>query len=388
MAKAPAKKKKKEVVLTPAEKFQQYKTLMRATRCIIKVTDEYKIFVRLAKDFEQLYQEGQADPFEGLEECPELSRQCREKAEALKAKLPSEEEGSSQTVTTTAKEREERAKEAGRKKKISKTKVTVIAAFVLVIALAVSYKVTPTRYLIAGAERVVGLNKYAMESYGKLGDYKDSQEKMKEARYAYADSLGDDQMEQARYLFELLAKKGYKDSDARELAIEKALIEKAEPGKTVHFGKDSWILLEKKDGEARLARKTGLEAAVFHDTDEAVTWETCDLRAYLNGTYLQEEFTEAERQDMAQMSLENPDNEKYKTKGGIATKDYVCIFDTIEYEKYRDILKGKANCLRLRTPGNKPNTTVCTSYQKELILYGIPVDDPGVCVRPVILVKY
>ena len=113
MAKAPAKKKKKEVVLTPAEKFQQYKTLMRATRCIIKVTDEYKIFVRLAKDFEQLYQEGQADPFEGLEECPELSRQCREKAEALKAKLPSEEEGSSQTVTTTAKEREERVKEAG-----------------------------------------------------------------------------------------------------------------------------------------------------------------------------------------------------------------------------------------------------------------------------------
>lgn len=149
----------------------------------------------------------------------------------------------------------------------------MIAAFVLVIALAVSYKVTPTRYLIAGAERVVGLNKYAMESYGKLGDYKDSQEKMKEARYAYADSLGDDQMEQARYLFGLLAKKGYKDSDARELAIEKVLIEKAEPGKTVHFGKDSWILLEKKDGEARLARKTGLEAAVFHGTDEAVTWK-------------------------------------------------------------------------------------------------------------------
>ena len=46
MAKAPAKKKKKEVVLTPAEKFQQYKTLMRATRCIIKVTDEYKIFLK------------------------------------------------------------------------------------------------------------------------------------------------------------------------------------------------------------------------------------------------------------------------------------------------------------------------------------------------------
>ena len=211
---------------------------------------------------------------------------------------------------------------------------------------------------------------------------------MKEARYAYADSLGDDQMEQARYLFGLLAKKGYKDSDARELVIEKALIEKAEPGKTVHFGKDSWILLEKKDGEARLARKTGLEAAVFHGTDESVTWETCDLRAYLNGTYLQEEFTEAERNDMAQMSLENPDNEKYKTKGGSATKDYVCIFNTTEYEKYRDILKGKANCLRLRTPGNKSNTTVCTSYQKELILYGIPVDDSGACVRPVILVKY
>ena len=311
--KSAGKEKEKEVVLTPAEKFQQYKTLMRATRCIIKVTDEYKIFVRLAKDFEQLYQEGQADPFEGLEECPELSRQCREKAEALKAKLPSEEEGSSQTVTTTAKEREERVKEAGRKKKISKTKVAVIAAFVLVIALAVSYKVTPTRYLIAGAERVVGLNKYAMESYGKLGDYKDSQEKMKEARYAYADSLGDDQMEQARYLFGLLAKKGYKDSDARELAIEKVLIEKAEPGKTVHFGKDSWILLEKKDG-GQAGQKDGTGSRRFHGTDEAVTWETCDLRAYLNGTYLQEEFTEAERQDMAQMSLENPDNEKYKTK--------------------------------------------------------------------------
>lgn len=361
MAKA-QKKKKAEVILTPAEKFQQYVTLKNATRCILGVEDEYKIYVRLEKDFANLAKEAEVNPFEGSEKCMELSRECAVAAEKLKAKLPTEKKEDSQTVTTTAKEREERAKLNGKTKKVSKTKIALILLAVLVVAFIVCYNVAPTRYLIAGAERAMGLEEWAMASYDKLGDYKDSP----------------------------------LQSDQTRLLIEKKMIKEAKKGSWISFGSEKatltdeanqWVVLEKKDGVATLAKVVGISMN-YHETNEKVTWDKSDLRNYLNGEFLDKMFHETERSCLLENDVPASDNTVYSVKGGEATKDLVFILDEEEYAKYKKALGEKANCIRLRTPGNDQTTTAYTSYRRKVVPYGIPVDDPGACVRPIIRVKF
>nr|MCR5691039.1 DUF6273 domain-containing protein [Eubacterium sp.] len=370
--------------------YQKYVNLKKATACILKIEDTYKIYQRLSGDFAKLYEETEDTPFEGREECMALSKECEEKAKELEPKLPKEKVEESRTVTTTTREREERARAAGHgKKKITKTKLAVTSCCLLVLALLVSYKVAPTRYYIAGLERAIGLNKYAMESYAKLGDYKDSQEKMKEARYAYADLLGESELDTAREMFDRLAKKQYKDSAAKKTEVEKKLIDKSSVGDKVYFGKYEWVILDKKDGEALLAKESCLKKYTkFHETDQAVTWETSNIRAFLNGEFVSNSFTEDEKNDIIPVKQLATENKLYKTSAGKETQDLVYLMDTEEYEVYRDILGNRGKVMRLRTPGKEASTTAYVSYRKEIVYYGIPVNDPGACLRPIIRVKY
>ena len=176
MAKTP--KNKKVVVLTPVEKFEQLTTLKNATKCILNIEDEYDIYVKLQKEFAELGEKAKKDPFEGCEQCAALSEECKNKAEELKLKLPKEQKVDSQTVMTTAKEREEKE---GQKKK-GKGKWIALIIVVLIVAAAVCYKATPTRYYIAGWEQALGMDNYALKSYARLGDYKDSVQKKMEIK--------------------------------------------------------------------------------------------------------------------------------------------------------------------------------------------------------------
>lgn len=388
------KKQQEEIVLTPEEVFAQLVSLKNATRCILGIEDEYKIYVRLTKDFAELGAKAETEPFEGSDQCAALSEECSRKAEELKLKLPEKKEEESRTVTTTMREKEQKL---GRKK--GKEKWVVLALFVFVVALAVCYKAAPTRYLIAGLENSLSLKKYAMESYYSLGDYKDSPDKAKEVRYEYATSLQEDECwEEAWVLFHRLAKNDFRDSVSRVLSVEKKMLADTKPGEKVHFGNSEWVLLDKQDGNALLARFNTIQGKktqdspiageVYEPTGDKVTWENSSLRAYLNNDFMKEEFSVEEQKVIQDTNLSCDDNKIYGTKGGKDTVDKVYIFSVDEIEKYADILKNKAKSLRLRTPGKDQDSTAYYSHLQEVVYYGFPVDQKGVYNRPVLWVRY
>ena len=389
------KKKKDEVVLTPAEKYEELLKLKDATGCILRKRDEYEVYLYLAKEFLQLAKTPEAETFAGIEECESLSRECQKKAEQMKDELPAQSEEISRTVTTTVKEQ---AKQNPGKK--GKGKWVVLAVLVLAVAAGICYKMPPTRYQIAGLESRVGLHRYAMESYAGLGQYRDSGEKELSEANAYGLQLqkkGD--MEGARKQFSRMADSGDEEAAKKELQIEKELLGQAGTGDVVVFGKCRWIVLEKRDGSALLTRfyvlrdkneksKTAWSHNTFASAAEEIQWENSPLREYLNGEFIQKQFTQQEAACLKEVKLENKANSVYGTSGGKETKDRVFIFSEEEIVSYLETLGEKAKSIRLRTPGRDLTATAYVSNQREIVPYGFPVEQKGIYNRPVIWTEY
>ena len=112
-------------------------------------------------------------------------------------------------------------------------------------------------------------------------------------------------------------------------------------GSTVVFGrypqsKDGapqpieWLVLTKEDGKALLISKYGLNAKPFHHEFTDITWEKCDLRAWLNDEFMNTAFTEEEQNKIVQVVNQNPNNAQYGTNGGNATRDRVFLLSIDE----------------------------------------------------------
>ena len=61
-----------------------------------------------------------------------------------------------------------------------------------------------------------------------------------------------------------------------------------------------WLVLDKKDSKALIISRYGLDAKVFHKECVEVTWESCDLRGWLNDTFYREAFTVDEQNQIAE----------------------------------------------------------------------------------------
>lgn len=72
----------------------------------------------------------------------------------------------------------------------------------------------------------------------------------------------------------------------------------------------------------------------YHDGAEAVTWETCDLRPWLNGELYKTCFSSEEKGLILPNHLENPASERYDIPGGNPTDDYICILSTREQRAF------------------------------------------------------
>ena len=110
-------------------------------------------------------------------------------------------------------------------------------------------------------------------------------------------------------------------------------------GETIVFGKYGgvpirWTVLDIIDGKKLLISEEALDCRRYNDTNAAVTWETCTLRKWLNSDFLNEAFSPGERERIAETVIQNPDNPKYKTKGGNDTKDKVFLLSIREARKY------------------------------------------------------
>jgi serine/threonine protein kinase len=113
-------------------------------------------------------------------------------------------------------------------------------------------------------------------------------------------------------------------------------------GDIVNFGRyySQWRVLDVQDGKALLLSEYVIEDRAYHgewsadtpDREYETTWAECDLRAYLNGEFLDRYFSEDERSQIAETYIVNDDNpwtwqwELYITRsGGDNTTDRVFL---------------------------------------------------------------
>ncbi len=183
-----------------------------------------------------------------------------------------------------------------------------------------------------------------------MDGYKDSKTQIQNCNYNYAIDL----MEAGKTVeaYEaLIALNGYKDSAEKaksiyaEYKVEK--LKSPKVGDYVFFGayeQDNntsngkedieWLVLDKKDGKVLVISKNALNCQQYNTSYTGVTWETCTLRKWLNGTFLGAAFSENEREMIPTVTVSADKNPEYSTNPGNATQDKVFLLSIAEANKY------------------------------------------------------
>lgn len=167
-----------------------------------------------------------------------------------------------------------------------------------------------------------------------------------------------------------------------------------------------WIVLKNKDNKLYVMSKYGLDSKPYHEKEEAVTWEKCSLRKWLNNDFYEAAFSEEEKEMILETELDNWDNPYYKTEGGNNTKDNVFLMSYKECEPQKPAfsrcmptqygeLQGvyilKKYVIQcewwLRTPGIHDKTATIGGYNVGGSI-GKPVNYKNAAVRPCMNIGY
>ena len=95
-----------------------------------------------------------------------------------------------------------------------------------------------------------------------------------------------------------------------------------------------WNVLAKEGDRVLLISKYALDCKQYNSTYTDVTWETCSLRQWLNGTFLNDAFS-TEEQSLIQDTYVSADvYPEYDTNPGNATTDKIFLLSINEANKY------------------------------------------------------
>ena len=97
-----------------------------------------------------------------------------------------------------------------------------------------------------------------------------------------------------------------------------------------------WIVLDSQGNRILLLSKRAVETLPYHSTDEPVTWESCSLRSWLNGEFLETAFSSEEKSSVLTTVLDNSgvNPEYHYTDGSAATEDKVFLLSHDEVILY------------------------------------------------------
>ena len=105
-----------------------------------------------------------------------------------------------------------------------------------------------------------------------------------------------------------------------------------------------WLVLDTQDDRALLLSRYALDFRSFHERDTAVSWEECDLRAWLNNDFLNKAFTPAEQEAVLTVSVNNSSDQAFDYRSVIdwamgrgwypLTRDRVFLLSYAEANKY------------------------------------------------------
>ena len=127
------------------------------------------------------------------------------------------------------------------------------------------------------------------------------------------------------------------------------------PGQRVYFGRYEqdnnswngdeaieWIVLAVENDEALLISRYGLDLHLFHPYSANVKWENCELRSWLNSTFLQRAFTSGEQGALVWRSIPNDARTGYEFPAidnphpqyGGSTTDRIFLLSYSETQRY------------------------------------------------------
>ncbi len=225
-------------------------------------------------------------------------------------------------------------------------------------------QISATKYREGAVKREAQDWDGALAAFEAAGTYSDATEQIKdiqyqwtEIRYQQAKKLYDDGDYESAYSV-YISISGYKDvntlleNDKNLSAARQMLLQM--PGKAVCFGqyeqdndtangpeKIEWIVLDydEENHKALLLSRYCLEAMPYNTENISVTWETCSLRKWLNGEFMETAFSTAEQSAIMSTAVYNSSSQgytKFAADGGHNTLDRVFLLSYAEANRYLD----------------------------------------------------
>lgn len=113
-------------------------------------------------------------------------------------------------------------------------------------------------------------------------------------------------------------------------------------GETIEFGNYpqeedgtekpiEWIVMKNEENQVLLLSKYVLDAKPYYEW-EGVTWQTSDIRQWLNNEFYTTAFNKAEKAKIQTSLIKNEDNSEHGTSGGNDTEDKVFLLSEKEAE--------------------------------------------------------
>ena len=95
-----------------------------------------------------------------------------------------------------------------------------------------------------------------------------------------------------------------------------------------------WLVLAKENGKALLISWYGLDCQPYNTEYTDVTWETCSLRAWLNGTFYHNAFSGTEQRRIVSAAVAADANPSYDTDPGNTTNDKIFLLSINKADRY------------------------------------------------------
>ena len=122
-----------------------------------------------------------------------------------------------------------------------------------------------------------------------------------------------------------------------DVETTKSQLKNAEVGDIITFGNfhgaKEWQVLSVQEARVFVISRQGLDCRRYNETSEAVLWEDCSLRAWLNSDFIDEAFTAEEQDLILTTEVINSRLGKYGDDGN-DTKDRVYILNMDESSRY------------------------------------------------------
>ena len=168
-----------------------------------------------------------------------------------------------------------------------------------------------------------------------------------------------------------------------------------------------WQVIARENGRVLIVSKYLLDYQKYNVTNTNVSWETCSLRKWLNGTFLSSAFSSEEQNLIIKTRVTADKNPEYSTSPGNDTTDQVFLLSITEAKKYFHSDEGR-KCVSseyvasrvtpsrnsdsagnsalcwwwLRSPGTYPDLAACVNIDGSVRSSGSYVGYVNGAVRP------